>query len=578
MNDMLKVLLSLSVSGTVLLFLVWVITQMGGQKLSKTWQYYVWLLVVLRLLVPVSIGDSLVGSAFKKLPDRMAVSAAVVVQNTGQSVMNPDTLKSGIVQTPVEETAEQDQKTADIGFASILVFLWGTIALTLAVYRMIQYRRLVASVCVRQAAISDSSLLKQLRDVRQELGIKNHVELYENSQVPSPFIAGLFRPKIVLPSKELTEKEFRYILLHELTHYRRGDQMYKWLVQTVLCVHWFNPAVHWLAFKANRTCELACDEAVIRRLDGTEIYEYGNMLIDSLQQATNKAGYNLLGHAFTQDSTAVKERLNSMMTYQKSSKITIVAAVFITFALIGGALTLGAFIPEVAFAENTSASTNGLRVMQEDERMLMDGKDVFSYNSSTLVTLVTEGKQPPGVSIMYSHPTIEEDSPDTAEHTDYPVTRIEVTKAGIAGPFGMEVGMTTQALLSLLPEASVEELEPGDGDSQSIGITSETIVHYNPDGGQYYHLNAVCENVRPKYLKKFQSMSYEQLSSELPTLTPCEYCIVGDYHPWYYYVGDYEDGKGVLYTYDYQGTDGKKYTIEAYRVTDTVSAYAVGLD
>lgn len=72
-------------------------------------------------------------------------------------------------------------------------------------------------------------------------------------------------------------------MIHELIHYKRKDIYYKWLVQVVWCIHWFNPLLYLVVGEINRLCELSCDEAVISflELDG-ERREYAGVLLEAV--------------------------------------------------------------------------------------------------------------------------------------------------------------------------------------------------------------------------------------------------------------------------------------------------------
>ena len=94
----------------------------------------------------------------------------------------------------------------------------------------------------------------------------------------TPFVYGIFRPRIYLP-EGLSLQEERYILLHEEIHIRRGDSMIRALAWLALVLHWFNPLV-WAAFHfSGRDMEESCDEAVIRRLGNEVKKEYSASLL-----------------------------------------------------------------------------------------------------------------------------------------------------------------------------------------------------------------------------------------------------------------------------------------------------------
>ncbi len=78
-------------------------------------------------------------------------------------------------------------------------------------------------------------------------------------------LAGIIRPILVIPSLEANTDNLQYIFRYALTYYRRGDILYKWLVQITKCVHWFNPLVYMIGKRIDQSCELSCDEAIIKR-------------------------------------------------------------------------------------------------------------------------------------------------------------------------------------------------------------------------------------------------------------------------------------------------------------------------
>ena len=73
-------------------------------------------------------------------------------------------------------------------------------------------------------------------------------------------------------------------------HWRRGDLWSKWLVQLVVCLHWFNPMAYLLKRELSRLSELACDEALIRDMDAAERRAYGQMLLDTLRASSDLGG------------------------------------------------------------------------------------------------------------------------------------------------------------------------------------------------------------------------------------------------------------------------------------------------
>lgn len=114
--------------------------------------------------------------------------------------------------------------------------------------------------------------------------IKKRLPIYTNPLITSPMLVGFCTPFLVLPDMHLEETDLYYIFVHELTHYKRRDILYKWAVQIVICLHWFNPFVYCMRKKLDKDCELSCDEMVIRAQGAPEKRAYGDTLLHAVRK------------------------------------------------------------------------------------------------------------------------------------------------------------------------------------------------------------------------------------------------------------------------------------------------------
>ncbi len=174
----------------------------------------------------------------------------------------------------------------------------------------------------------------------EKLHIKSNVRLYINRQVSSPLLAGLICPCIVLPSEKMGKTDFRNIISHELTHFKRKDMFYKWLVQITLCIHWFNPFVYLLAREMDRLCELSCDEAVIKKLDNQGKKEYGNTLL-KMADSGNTLKDSIASVTLSEGKKLLKERLERIMGFKKKTMIYSIVTAALTLALCVTATAMG---------------------------------------------------------------------------------------------------------------------------------------------------------------------------------------------------------------------------------------------
>lgn len=232
------------------------------------------------------------------------------------------------------------------------LLVWLAVALILLIQKVTVYKSFVRYVKAGQIPISDTELLDRLAVIGEQTGVKKPVELCVNPLMSSPLLIGFFNPCIVLPSTDISEKDYRYIVLHELTHYRRWDMFYKWLVQVTVCLHWFNPLVYFMSLEINKACEFSCDEVIISKSDFSSAQEYGKTLLDAMAKAGNYKE-SLASVTLNENKEMLKKRLGAIVSFKKKSKLCFVIAVVLTISLCFGATVSGA-----AVAVSSSMQTN----------------------------------------------------------------------------------------------------------------------------------------------------------------------------------------------------------------------------
>ena len=339
MSEFIKILLSLSVSGALLLLLILGLKPLYKNKFSKRWQYYIWIVVALRFLLPFTPDTTIIGSLFEKF-DTTAITNEIptnpnvpVPADTGNSKAEP-------IQTNREITTAAMREPVDKYVC--LFFIWSALALVLFVRKVTVYQGFIQYIKAGNKEVSDIKILNLLSDCEEKLKIKTRVELSCNPLIASPMLIGFFRPRIILPVGEWEDKELSYIFVHELTHYKQRDMFYKWLIQIVVCVHWFNPFVYLLEKEVNKSCELSCDEKVISILNEKAKREYGDTLISFLK-SNNLYKSSLASVTLTEGAEQLKERLGAIMKFRKKSKAIIAITAIFTAAVCVCFFVTGAY-------------------------------------------------------------------------------------------------------------------------------------------------------------------------------------------------------------------------------------------
>lgn len=389
MLNLFSVVLSLSVSGALVGFLILLFRPICGRFFTKRWTYYLWLLVIARLLVPIhadlnlmeyfagslaEVGSALAdagrnGSALREIGGIADATAAKTEETNGQNNVNAVTSAAPVGN---EEAAQQNgsgiEKISVNGINSGAgVGIWGCCLQVAAViwilgvlftaWRKLRiYRHFVKEVCAACTPVTDERILWQYAEIQRKLRIGKRVPLYESVGTDIPMLIGSWQPRIYLPQALLAQMAGRendtcLILHHELVHYKRKDIWYKWLFQAALCVHWFNPLVYVFSHKFNLDCELACDETVLKFLSEEGRRAYGNVLLDVAQKDWSEGAFsgkglrkqgNVPAMTLLEEKSTLKERLRGIARYHKTGLAVglcsaVVLVMFMALAVVCGA-------------------------------------------------------------------------------------------------------------------------------------------------------------------------------------------------------------------------------------------------
>lgn len=266
------------------------------KKAPKIFSYALWAVVLVRLLCPVTVDSplGLVPSArsVRGLETEAVQPAPVPIPNEVPVPAVPDDAQmpeQTVTNVHVQSPAVRVQTGPSWTLLAAWLWLGGMAAL--AGYSLISLFRLKAR-------------LREAVPLEEEPGV------WQADGVPTPFVLGLFRPRVYLPAG-LPREERRYVLLHERTHIRRLDHVVKALAWLAVVLHWFNPLV-WLAFRlAGRDMEASCDEAVLRRLGEEAREDYSQTLLRLSAAQRLPTGPLAFGDGDT------KGRIRNILRYQK---------------------------------------------------------------------------------------------------------------------------------------------------------------------------------------------------------------------------------------------------------------------
>ncbi len=348
MKDTIKLILSLSLSGSILALFIFAMKPLIKNKLSKSIQYYLWIVVLLRLVLPFSYEGSIMNNMFysNKAPVNISTQSTVQPLNsTSENIINSAPLQKAEGNT-VKGGFDLSVYFRDI-FNKYAFYLWLLGAVMALTVNLTGYARFLKHI----KKTNKPALNEQERIFTALLDGRENVRLMRNPYVTTPMLIGILRPCIIIPDCSFNEKQLKNILLHELSHLKHVDIGIKWLILIATSVHWFNPLIYFIKKEVNRVCELACDEAVIKNLNAEEKQAYGDALISVV--AERKYPIWVLQATMCEEKKSLKERLVAIMNHNKKSRLAIVMSAVLLAAVIMGAIALGAKV--VASNEKSTA-------------------------------------------------------------------------------------------------------------------------------------------------------------------------------------------------------------------------------
>ena len=179
-----------------------------------------------------------------------------------------------------------------------------------------QYRKAIYSVA-RYTTPWNERTNALLEQVRRQNGRKLRVQGCTARNIESAFGMGVLHKRIILPDRNYTESELRYVLLHEYTHFLNHDTLVKLLVTLFCMIFWWNPVVYLLQKDLEQTLEIKCDLSVARTLDEQERAAYLRTILSLMKQTGRKYHLPFMATAlFQTDAQAeIKERFVMVMTY-----------------------------------------------------------------------------------------------------------------------------------------------------------------------------------------------------------------------------------------------------------------------
>lgn len=288
-----------TLSASIVALFILLLQRIFYRRLSPKWQYTIWGVLLVRLLVPAGWG---VGTSFDP-SDWIEALRFIAERRINSAWASPWEAQLPVIGIPILPLGGAPRSVTDWLFA---LYLAGAVACALWLLggALALRRRL------RHAVPVLGERLMAVQTLADSYGLKPPTRVVESMSAESPFLMGVFRPVLVVPMGWAVDEK---VVLHELLHLRNRDVLSGWVTALFRYVHWCNPFLWWIFDRIDDQREIRCDQMVLERLQGEELRDYGRVLLSMTEKRYPRApGATTMANG----AERIRERIAAIARFQ----------------------------------------------------------------------------------------------------------------------------------------------------------------------------------------------------------------------------------------------------------------------
>lgn len=357
-------ILKMSFFGTVAAAIILLIKKVFNNKISAACHYWIWMILLLRLMIPyypessVSVYNFFAHHNYKTEEIQSPVINDMRHNYTNGNEIQPE-MNSGDLHADFSQMGDEKQAVInkkkpsglnllqnqriytfstyaddsnkgkfEIPYIASLIWLLGTcLGGIFFLWLQVSYSMKIK----RFPLCDDRNIAAIYENCKSRMKVKKKISLVMDTAIQTPSLIGIFYPKIILsPSytELLTEDELKFVFMHELAHYKRKDIIFRWLLIFLQILHWFNPVI-WVVFnRIRQDSEKACDAQVLSYIESKEYKMYGNTMLKMLDIFSGQ--HSLCGVVgMMGEKKFIVERVRNIVNFKKNYVLWSVAGVII---------------------------------------------------------------------------------------------------------------------------------------------------------------------------------------------------------------------------------------------------------
>lgn len=392
-----------SLIGSFIICMILLIKLIIKNKQGALWHYYIWFILILRLMIPYSPESSIsIFNAFNPVVTNLYHNQS----NTAKTVKNEK------VEIPHKVSVQQKNENKNstkvafyneisnsnmaLSLKTVIMWLWLAGVIIFAAYAA--FINLKFLLRIKNHEELDSESVNQiLEDCKLDMNIHRKIRVVLTAEVNTPSLFGITAPVLLFPPDILNEvsmDEMKHIFLHELSHFKRMDNLVNWVVTLLKLVHWFNPIIWYGFYKMHEDAEMACDATALSYMKSKEQMQYGYTIIHLLKVTSEY--HRIPGTSgMLEDKSKIKRRIIMISMFNKKSLKRTVFGSAILIAL-GCVLLTG--------AKNGALDTNKTvkPILSGAEDKNKNRVTVFNFESKSFKGKIITISDPAKIAVGYS--------------------------------------------------------------------------------------------------------------------------------------------------------------------------------
>ncbi|MGV8981872.1 M56 family metallopeptidase [Clostridium sp.] len=334
LTSLFEQILLISIMGSILAIAILLIKTIFRKKLSAKIHYYIWFLLILKLIIPLDFQNLLNPFNYFNTESQKYDISSIVLHN----ISSGEDLKVNTNKTLATTAVNDNYKTPTVvnnklGFNfKTMALIWMIGALSVLTY--IIFINIMLSISIKKSPHCKMQDINEiLEESKLRLKISSKIDVIYGHYLKSPAVYGIIKPKILISESiinKLSTEELKFVFLHEVTHIKRKDLIVNVVIMILQVIYWFNPIIWYSLYQFKQDCEAACDATALTVLSSREVREYGQTILNMIKivSKTNLA-IGTLGFS----NKYSKRRIIMISLFHKKSVICTITALCLVLAV-----------------------------------------------------------------------------------------------------------------------------------------------------------------------------------------------------------------------------------------------------